>query len=55
MKELVLSLLAGWIVGILFEWLKLPLPAPPVMGLVGAAGITLGSWSFQKLREFLPH
>ncbi len=48
-KELVLSTLAGWTIGIILSWLKIPLPAPPVVGLLGLAGMTLGGWCYQKL------
>jgi len=50
-----LSLLAGWIVGVFFSWLGLPLSAPPPIELVGAAGIALGSWSLHYLRDLLTH
>jgi XapX domain-containing protein len=53
MKIIVLSLLAGWIIGIIFAWLKLPLPAPPPVGLVGAAGLTLGSIFYEWMRNLL--
>lgn len=55
MKEFVLSLVAGWIVGVLFGWLKLPLPAPPLMGFVGALGILLGAWSIDQLKQLVLH
>ncbi|MEH7303218.1 MULTISPECIES: XapX domain-containing protein [Neobacillus] len=43
MKELVLSLIAGMAVGILFRFLKLPLPAPPVFSaVVGVFGVYFG-------------
>ncbi len=42
MKVLVLSTLAGWVIGIILLWLKIPLLAPPVVGLLGLAGMTLG-------------
>ncbi|KRF13485.1 XapX domain-containing protein [Paenibacillus sp. Soil787] len=43
MKELLLSLGAGLIIGILFKVLKLPLPAPPVLsGILGIVGIYAG-------------
>ncbi len=48
-----LSILAGCIIGLVFSWLKLPIPAPPPMGLVGAAGITLGAYAFQWISTYL--
>ncbi|NBI28516.1 XapX domain-containing protein [Chengkuizengella marina] len=43
MKEIILSLLAGMIIGIVFKAIKLPLPAPPVLaGVVGVGGVYLG-------------
>ncbi len=45
---ILLSLLAGFIVGIVFSAIKLPLPAPPVLsGVVGIAGIYLGGVTYQ--------
>jgi XapX domain-containing protein len=43
MKEILLSLMAGVIVGALFKLIKLPIPAPPVLSaVVGIFGIYLG-------------
>jgi XapX domain-containing protein len=43
MKEVALSLLAGVLVGVVFKFLKLPLPAPPVLaGVLGIVGVYLG-------------
>ncbi|KIY20949.1 XapX domain-containing protein [Mesobacillus subterraneus] len=43
MREIILSLIAGVLVGILFKFLKLPLPAPPVLaGVLGIVGVYLG-------------
>ena len=53
MKEVVLSLLAGCSIGIIFAWLKLPIPAPPPLGLLGAAGLTLGAFFYQWLHQIL--
>lgn len=53
MKEVVISLFAGWVIGIIFAWLKLPIPAPPPLGLVGAAGLTLGALFYQYLNGLL--
>jgi XapX domain-containing protein len=41
---------AGLSVGLLFSWLKIPLPAPPTLtGIIGAAGVFLGSVLFGVL------
>ncbi|MBD2777840.1 XapX domain-containing protein [Iningainema tapete] len=55
MKEFIISLVAGWIVGVLFGWLKLPLPAPRLMGFVGALGILFGGRSIEQLKHILTH
>jgi XapX domain-containing protein len=55
MKEFILSFVAGWIVGVLFGWLKLPLPAPPPVGFVGALGILFGAWSIEQLKQLMLH
>lgn len=54
MRELVLALLAGLIVGSIFKLLKLPLPAPPVLpGIMGIVGIYLGGILMQRFIEWL--
>jgi XapX domain-containing protein len=43
MKEIILALIAGTITGMLFKFLKLPLPAPPVFSaVVGVFGVYFG-------------
>ncbi|MFS0638282.1 DUF1427 family protein [Mesobacillus foraminis] len=43
MREVIMALLAGLLVGVLFKFLKLPIPAPPVLsGVLGIVGIYLG-------------
>jgi XapX domain-containing protein len=58
MKEVLLALLAGLIVGILFASLKLPIPAPPaISGVAGIVGIYLGfkvvGWIAPMITEFI--
>ena len=43
MKEVILATLTGLAVGVLFSFLKLPLPAPPTLaGLMGIVGMFVG-------------
>ncbi|MFD2655949.1 XapX domain-containing protein [Gracilibacillus thailandensis] len=52
MKEIVLSLLAGIIIGIVFKFMKLPLPAPPVLaGVVGIFGVYFGGQIAEWLKS----
>ncbi|MYL20286.1 DUF1427 family protein [Halobacillus litoralis] len=42
-KEVLLALLTGFVVGLLFAAVKLPIPAPPAFaGVAGIIGIYLG-------------
>ncbi|MEH7234674.1 XapX domain-containing protein [Bacillus sp. JJ1562] len=48
MKEVLLALISGVIVGFLFALLKLPIPAPPALaGVTGVVGVYLGFKLFQ--------
>lgn len=50
MKELVLSVLTGFVVGIVFRFMKLPVPAPNVLvGVLGIFGIYLGGVVGERL------
>ncbi|MFV9510377.1 XapX domain-containing protein [Tepidibacillus sp. LV47] len=50
MKEILLSTLTGSIVGFIFAFFKLPIPAPPaIAGIMGIIGIFLG---YQLYRMF---
>jgi XapX domain-containing protein len=51
--QILYALLAGLSVGLFFSWLKLPLPAPPTLvGIVGAAGVFLGSVLFRTAASY---
>ncbi|MEH7383856.1 XapX domain-containing protein [Bacillus sp. JJ1521] len=58
MKEVLLALISGIIVGFLFALLKLPIPAPPALaGVTGVVGVYLGFKLFQwivPLFQFVP-
>lgn len=54
MQEILLALLAGSIVGFLFAFLRLPIPAPPVLsGVMGIVGVFLGYKAFQMILPFI--
>lgn len=50
MNEIFMALIAGLVVGFIFAFLRLPIPAPPVLsGIMGIIGIFLGYKAFQLL------
>ncbi|MDC3416795.1 XapX domain-containing protein [Aquibacillus salsiterrae] len=54
MKEVILALLTGVVVGFLFAMFKLPIPAPPALaGVTGIVGVYLGFKAFQAVAPFL--
>jgi len=56
MKEIFLALLAGLVVGILFKFLKLPLPAPPVFSaVVGVFGVYFGGIVVEWITKLIQH
>ncbi|AVX19509.1 MAG: XapX domain-containing protein [Bacillota bacterium] len=51
MKELLMATLSGAIVGLVFGFMKLPIPAPASLtGIMGIVGIFLGYIVSQNLR-----
>jgi XapX domain-containing protein len=52
-KEAGLSLLRGWIIGVVFTVTKLPAPVPPLIGLIGAAGVLLGGYCYEAIAKLL--
>lgn len=48
-KEIGLALLGGWIVGVIFAGMKLIPPVPPLLGLIGAAGVLIGGFCYELL------
>jgi len=56
MKEVLLALVAGLIVGMLFKFLKLPLPAPPVFSaVVGVFGVYFGGIVLDWITKLVQH
>lgn len=53
MKEVILSLLTGAVVGFLFTLFRLPIPAPPALaGIAGIVGVYLGMKIFEWISIF---
>ncbi len=54
MTLILLALLAGFIVGVFFSAIKLPVPAPPeIAGVIGIAGIFLGGETWKIVAGWL--
>ncbi|WP_214847670.1 DUF1427 family protein [Exiguobacterium sp. s193] len=54
-QQILLSLLAGVICGVVFTALKLPIPAPPVFpAIVGIFGVFLGMKVFLYVTDHWP-
>ncbi|MGF1761386.1 DUF1427 family protein [Photobacterium sagamiensis] len=52
MSEVLLAILAGFIVGVLFSAIKLPIPAPPVLpGVMGIVGVYAGGVAYHWILE----
>lgn len=50
MKEVLLSLAVGVLIGVIFRLVKLPVPAPPTLaGVAGILGLFLGYRAAQAL------
>jgi XapX domain-containing protein len=56
MRDVILALIAGLIVGLLFKFLKLPIPAPPVLsGVMGIFGVYFGGILFEWISKLIQH
>lgn len=52
-KDAGMALLGGWIVGVFFAGMKLMPPVPPLMGLIGAAGVLLGGFCYALIVKLI--
>ncbi|MFP5110778.1 DUF1427 family protein [Bacillaceae bacterium C204] len=56
MRDVIMALIAGLIVGMLFKFLKLPLPAPPVFSaVVGVFGVYFGGVILEWITKLVQH
>ncbi|WHY34104.1 XapX domain-containing protein [Cytobacillus firmus] len=54
MKIVLLSILTGFVVGFVFAFMKLPIPAPPALpGIMGIVGIYLGFKAYELVLPWL--
>ncbi|MBF7081490.1 DUF1427 family protein [Desulfallas sp. Bu1-1] len=50
MRDIILTTLAGFVIGLIFARFKLPVPAPPTLaGVMGIVGLFLGYWAATRL------
>jgi XapX domain-containing protein len=52
-SALVTTLIGGFLVGFVFSIFKLPLPVPPLAGLIAAGACLAGSASYQVVHSML--
>ncbi|MGG1676014.1 DUF1427 family protein [Neobacillus sp. NRS-1170] len=56
MRDVLMALIAGLVVGMLFKFLKLPLPAPPVFSaVVGVFGVYFGGVILEWIFKLVQH
>lgn len=47
MSQIVLSIFGGWLLGVIFTAFRIPLPVPPLLGLLAAAAVLAGQFSYE--------
>lgn len=52
-KEAELALLGGFIIGVFFAAMKLTPPVPPLLGLIGAAGVLIGGFCYELIIKLI--
>lgn len=53
MERITLAFLTGLAVGVVFSLVKLPSPAPPMLGLIGLIGMFFGQRLLPLLAQFI--
>jgi len=53
LQALVTTLIGGFLVGFVFQIFKLPLPVPPLAGLIAAGACLAGSSTYQLVHTVL--
>jgi XapX domain-containing protein len=53
LQALLTTLIGGFLVGFIFSIFKLPLPVPPLAGLIAAGACLAGSSSYQLVQSVL--
>jgi XapX domain-containing protein len=55
MQNIVLSIVGGWTLGVIFTACRIPLPVPPLMGLIAAGAVLAGQASWTLLWQLIPN
>ena len=53
LSNLLITILGGFLVGFVFSIFKLPLPVPPLAGLIAAASCLAGSAGYQLIHTLI--
>ncbi|GLX70992.1 XapX domain-containing protein [Paenibacillus glycanilyticus] len=51
--SMILAFAAGTVIGVVFQSLKIPSPAPPFLGLLGLAGMYIGQRLIPWIHQWL--
>ncbi len=52
--DVFLGTVSGFVIGVLFTWLRLPIPAPPALaGLMALVGVFLGRYFYLEVAAVL--
>ncbi|MGK5507708.1 XapX domain-containing protein [Brevibacillus formosus] len=55
MWSILLALVTGIVIGVVFQSLRIPSPAPPMLGLIGLIGMFLGQRLIPWIKLLLNH
>ena len=53
MSEIAVTIAGGWLLGVIFTAFRIPLPVPPLLGLLAAGAVLAGQFSYVYIARAL--